>query len=514
MRRRFEPFDEQLDPKHLQWAGEDETDKMIPKDQDGKHIEGFITDLIYATRGREISTMYGIWSALYLISSVIQRDAWLMPPDGDPWLDKDYLNFYLLLVGPPGSGKTSAVNLVQKVLSKCNQHYRDSDDPFFQRKACAEISDVSTPEAFLGTLARHSRNDDGSARKVIVGLDRNKNVSEVKAISNGNITLSEFASLLGRKNYSEGMSTHLLQLYDSPSMFRWNTVKRGLVLIPDVYLNIIGASTQDGMTSSVNPAVLEDGFMSRVIMCYVPTYGRKRPDRYQTGCSLKVLSQRLLWISKYQKGAFKLDHEAHERYYTWYSNFIDKMNKNTEKAGYLIRNRTLVLKVAALLKMSEYTPGNVIAIRHLEAAFKLIDQTYSKVADLLEYFTDSQVGAAKKALKSVLLLKRGGVSRRQIANKITRYRKDAVEAALQELYLQGYIRVINAKGEEQEQPLFYPEERYIYERAKANNPNLDFGDEESSTPRKSKKPVPKRNVRTKNSKESSSITVADLFDIT
>lgn len=474
MKRAFVPFDETKDLRHLKWKNEDPMDKVIPK------IDGFITDLIYATRGREISTLYGIWSALYLISSVAQRDAWLLPPGGDPWLDKDFLNIFLLFVGPAGSGKSSAVKLIQKILTKANFWFKDSEDPWLRRKESCEIGDASTPEAFLGTLARHAKNEENNGPKYLLGESKIINIEPdkpLKAISNGNAMLSEFASLLGRKNYTEGMSTNLLTLYDCPEVFKWNTVKRGLVYIPQVYLNIVGAATQDGMTSSVNPAVLEDGFMSRVIMCYVPNYSRKRSERFQTQCSLKDITRRLLWISKNCKGSYHLNDESRERYTKWYDNFIDRMNKNPDKAGYLIRNRTVVLKVAALLKMSEYTKGNTIEIRHLEAAFKLVTNTYKIVSGLMEYFTDTQIGAAKQAIKSKLIRSKSGMTRRSVAQQITRWSKEVVEKALTELYLQGVLLVIDDSGNEQGEPMFYPKERYMYVRPKTRPKSFELDED-------------------------------------
>lgn len=468
LRRAYEPFNEKLDPRHHKWQNEDYTDKFIP------NIDGYITDFIYATRGREITSLYGIWASLFLISSVVGRDAWFTPPNGDPWLDKDFLNFYLLVLGPAGSGKSSTITVIQKIMSACNKVFREHDDPWMRRKESCEISDVSTPEAFLTSLARHSKTDDQTARRTIVGSQDGKAV-EMKANSNGIVMASEFASLLNKKNYNESMSTNLLTLYDCPSLFKWNTVKRGNVFIPDVHLNIVGASTADGMANSVDPTVMQDGFMSRVIMCYVKDYPRQRPFRFQTQCSMKDLIRRLLWIARHKKGGFHLSKNAEKRFEQWYERFMNSMNRNPDKAGYLIRNRVLALKIAVLLKMSEYTTGNEVETRHLDAAFKLIAQTYKQSADLVEYFTDARVGACKKAVEGVVYGSRNGVTFRQLLNKVGRYDEQTVSSSVRNLWLTGKIKVTNERGENKGAPQGVPMERYVAEKLQAQYDDFDIG---------------------------------------
>ena len=459
MKRSFEPFDETKDSKYLSWKGEDSTDKFIP------NIPGFITDVVYATRGREVASIYAVWGALYMMSSVIQRDAWYTPPEGDDWLDRDYLNLYTLFIGPAGSGKSATITLIQKILTGCNVQFMESTDPYMRRKAFTPVSDVSTPEAFLGQMASHSKGEDGKTRRVIIGKVGEKE-EELKAWSNANAMLSEFGALLNKKQYNDSMSTNLLTLYDSPKNFSWSTVKRGMVHIPDVYLNIIGASTADGMTSNVDPKILEDGFMSRVIMCYSSTYSRSRPFRFKTGCSMQTLIKRLMWIAEKNRNTFSLSRASEEWFFTWYEDFMRKMNANPEKAGYMIRNRTSIIKIAILLKISEYGTGHEIDIHHLKAADKLLKQTYDAVSDLIGYFTDAQLGAARRAVESALLRVSGGLTRRMLAQRINRFRSDSIDYAIKDLYLRGQLRVIDDSGDEKGEPKFFPEERYIYERLK------------------------------------------------
>lgn len=469
MQRAFTPFDETKDPRYGEWKGEDKTDKCIPK------IDGFVTDLVYATRGREVTSLYAVWSALFLISSVVQRDAWFTPPNGDPWLDKEFLNIYLLFIGPAGCGKSSAVNVVQKVLAKVLMDFKESENGVMKRKESVLISNMSTPEAFLSTLYSHTRGEEGQRRQLVV-TDSDGQPRLIKAVANGVALVSEFGALLGKQNYMQGMSTALLELYDSPTAYRWNTVKRGHITIPEVYFNMLGATTADGISSNVNPSVLEDGFMSRTIMAYVPNFPRKRDFRFMTQCSMADLAKRLHWIAETQMGNYSLSPDARDYYSQWYQVFMNKMNEEPEKAGYMIRNRSLALKVAVLLKMGDYKPGRTVSIEHLEAAFHIIDYTYREVADLINYFVNAKVGAAKKAIITLLNSKRAGATRTMIANKSSRYSAETVDNAIRELWLEGKLVVVNDKGESSygAEPKGFPAERYSAVRLKHRDEQFDI----------------------------------------
>jgi len=469
MQRAFSPFDETEDPRYNSWKDEDETDKVIPD------IDGFVTDLIYATRGREVASIYGVWAALFLISSIVQRDAWFTPPNGDPWLDKELLNLYVLFIGPAGCGKTSAVNVVQKIMAGVMREMQEEDDGVMKRKDAMMISNMATPEGFLSALYGHTRGEE-KGRRQIVTTDRDGQPRLIKSIANGIALVSEFGSLLSKANYQMGMSTTLLDLYDCPASYKWITVKRGNLYIPEVYFNMLGATTADSISSNVNPTVIEDGFMSRTVMAYVPNFPRERSFRFQTDCSMSDLARRLKWIAKTQVGNYHLSKEAHEYYEQWYSTFMRKMNKDPTKAGYMIRNRTLALKVAVLLKMSDYKPGHTVYIEHLKAAFHVVESTYKEVSDLIDYFSNARIGAVKKAITSMVMTRQAGVTRRQLATKLTRYTAENVDGALVDLWLEGKIIVVNDKGDTTygKKPEGWPGERYASQRVKHRDPDFDL----------------------------------------
>ena len=484
MKAHFEPFNEEDDLRHLKWKNEDPTDKYIPS------TKGFITDFVYSTRGREVTSAYAVWGALYMISSVLQRDSYFLPPDGDSWLDRDYLNMYTLLIGPAGSGKSASINVIQKVLSGVNKAFKENENVKMKIKEFAQISDASTPEAFIKQMSQQSmvshKAEDGvthSQRKVAVGQGNDGPATQLKHWSNANAMLSEFSSLLNKKKYNESMSATLLTLYDCPEMYKSSTIGRGVTTLPEVHLNIIGASTADGMTSSVDPKALEDGFMSRVIMVYVPDYVRRRPTRFKTDCTTGTIIHRLTWIAENAGGQYTFSKEAERWFASWYNNFMDNMNKNPEKAGYMIRNRVLIIKLAILLMISEYKTSKSIEVKYLKEASKLIKTTYGEVADLIGYFTDAQLGATRRALEASLLNVKSGLTRQQLARKLSRFRDESVDSALKTLYLRGQVTVIDDAGEEKSDMHFYPKERYIYERinGRLTKENVDlYGEGESS----------------------------------
>jgi hypothetical protein len=377
------------------------------------------------------------------------------------------------------------------------------------------ISNMSTPEAFLSTLAAHTKNEEGKRKQIMI-KDKDGQNRMVNATSNGIGLVSEFGSLLGKSNYQQGMGTILLDIYDCPEAYRWNTVKRGHTLIPEVYFNMLGATTADSISSNVNSSILEDGFMSRTIMAHIPGFPRKRDFRYRTACSMADLSKRLLWIAKTQVGAYHLTRDAQEYYSQWYDVFMDKMDKQPEKAGYMIRNRGLALRIAVLLKMSDYKPGKTVTIEHLKAAFHIIEMTYREVADLISYFANAKVGGAKKAIMSIVQVSRAGTTRRVLANKISRYNADTVDEALKELWLEGKIIVISTKGDATYgiEPEGKPGERYAKNVPKHQDKEFrpvfePFGEDE--LPERSEEPIFERDISSEDSEDDEEESLGDIF---
>ena len=461
MNRAFEPFDETQDPRYLEWKNEDPTDISIPD------IKGFVTDYVYATRGREIASLYGVWSALFLISSVIQRDAWFTPPHGDKWLDREYLNMYVLFVGPAGCGKSSAISYLSKVYSVVNMQLAQDEEPIMQRKLPATVSNMATPEAFLSSMFAHIMIKDDAdntkhTRKSFLGKNDDGSIKVVKAIANGIGLISEFGSLLSKNSYQAQMSTILLDLYDSPAKYEWNTIKRGKLFLPEVFFNFVGATTVDGLSSNVNPSVMKDGFMSRTIVATIKGFTRKRHFRFSTACNVDILSKRLLWIAKSSFGAYTFDNASANLYKEWYEKFMHDMNKHPDKAGYMIRNRTLVIKLSILLKISEYTPGNIIEERHLKAAMSLVDYTYKNMSWLVNTFGNALTAQARESVTRLLLTESNGATRRKIAKTLANYSTEIINTVLNDLWIEGSVFLITSGGKlsYEKRPEFTPNERY------------------------------------------------------
>ena len=192
------------------------------------------------------------------------------------------------------------------------------------------------------------------------------------------------------------------------------------------------------------------------------------------------LARRLIWIAQTQTGNFQLSPDAQRYYEDWYQKFMKKMNNNPDKAGYMIRNRSLALKLAVIFKISDYKPGKIVHIEHLKEAFKLIDYTYMEVADLINYFGNAQIGAAKKSVLHYVGARPSGATRRTLALNITKYKTEIVDQAILDLWLEGKIATVNSKGDSiyGKKPEGFPAERYALVRIKHKDKTFELEDEE------------------------------------
>ena len=98
-------FLEPLIKEPIPYRVEDIEDKFWPEENWDHYVPetGWISDFVLALRGIETPTSFCLWTAISIISSVLKRDCWLR------WVPQNlYPNFYIILIGPPKTGKTTA----------------------------------------------------------------------------------------------------------------------------------------------------------------------------------------------------------------------------------------------------------------------------------------------------------------------------------------------------------------------------------------------------------------------
>jgi len=332
-----------------------------------------VTDFVYAFRESETPTIYCIWTALFLLASVIRREAWVS------WFRKKRLfsSFYLFLVGPPSTKKSFLVDEAAELLDDVGEYGLVTKDSKYIKKMC--IINQATPELIEHELSKLSLRE-------IKQVDEDGRESSYYPGACSVLAASELSTFLGKQKYQEGKISLLLKLYDCKKKDRIGTMARGWKYIRNVHTMFIAATTKRGMSDSVPSASMGDGFLSRTILVNVDKTFRRRPlpKEVKGAPSRWDLIMRLGWVAEKTIGPHELTPEAHKHYNIWYNRFKDNMEVLGEDVSPVFSRIDLdVIKVALLFKAQRYSLGDKIEVEDVKEAIKVVEATVKTSPDVV-----------------------------------------------------------------------------------------------------------------------------------
>ena len=383
------PYDESKAEDHF-W-NKDDGDELLPK------RKGFITDCVYRHRGKQVSTLFTVWSTLFLLSSAIKREAWVRFG-----AKKLYSNFYCILVGPAGiAHKTEAINDAVDVLEGFTAFISNPEFKFM--KTLNIVADKASPEAMLESFMPRNKPPKGqnyiafkdASGKPIINPETGRPLWYTKT-SETAIVAHEFSTLLGQQRYNTGLTENLLALYECDRPFTWRTIKRGKpIVFRNLHTTLIAGTTLTAFRESLSENVRSAGFLSRSVMVYCPsTPGRRfsRPRIVKDAPDEKELSKRLAWIAEHTVGEFDLSPEADKYYDHWYCKWWDDLETDTEYQGLRSRIHVLVLKIALLLRSQRYDSGpKIIDLQDIKDAILVIKKTWFEALPMMKGFENSDI---------------------------------------------------------------------------------------------------------------------------
>jgi hypothetical protein len=377
------PFDESAVAKPF-WKP-DPNDEILPA------RKGFLTDCVFRHRGKEITTLFTVWSTLFVLSSAIKREAWVRFGSKRLWT-----NFYCILVGPAGiAHKTEAINDACDLLDMFVEHIEEED--FRIMKTINVISDKASPEALLEAL--HPKNKEPRGVQGFFFKDANGDFKLDKTTgrrlwysktAEAAIVAHEFSTLAGNQKYNTGLTDNLLALYDCDRPFSWRTVKRKKVELRNLHTTLIAGTTLTSFRTSVSEGTRSDGFLSRTTVVYCPrTEGRRfsRPRTVPGAPTQDELAERLEWIVRYAIGEFDLSSEADAYYDRWYNAWRDELENDSQYQGIKSRMNVLVLKIALLLRAARYdSRDRIIDEQDIKDAIMIIKKTWFEAMPMFRGF--------------------------------------------------------------------------------------------------------------------------------
>lgn len=179
--------------------------------------------IAYARTLTRAPLMYHAGTGLATIAGAVGSNVWWRGHDGN----EQWPNLYLLLLGPSGNAKTTAMKIGMRLLN------------------------WSAP----GTIYA----DEFSQEQFIKGLAAHPSLV---------LDVEEFATLLEmtQRSYMQGIKETLTKLFDPRPEFRRSTKGDGEIIIRLPSLTILGASTTDWLVKHLDEVDFRSGFMPRFLL--------------------------------------------------------------------------------------------------------------------------------------------------------------------------------------------------------------------------------------------------------
>jgi len=449
-----EPYIEELVPPEKRLWVSDFYDYLVPK------RKSFLSDFVYHTRGIMTPTLACIWSVLFILQSVIKREAWLQ------WYPKPlYPNQYIIIIGGAGRiKKTTAVSIVGlEILKSFRKYIRDMN--IYEMKNITIIKDKSTPEAMLTAMLPEQKNN----RSIYFLRDADGNYlldSEGKAVqyyptSEASIIVSELATMISKRSYTDGMVEILLDLYDPHDIWEWRREGAGTKRLRKLCTSMIAGTTVDGFRGSIPNAAKGDGFLSRSVLVYVPESKRLYPQPFLPfgAPDTEEMAKRLAWIAENALGEFVLSMGAERVYTNWFFRYAKTMDNNPTLAGAISRMDINVLKTALLIRAARYERGTIVEEHDMEDAIKIVEATYNSVPFLLGQL-DEDIILTHVARAEVFMRQRKRIPRWAFLTSM-RMRSDIANIVVTEMIARGEV-IVEYNGQEYTTVLGKTEEEYVW----------------------------------------------------
>lgn len=307
--------------------------------------------------------LYKKWSAVSTVAAMLQRKTSVLLGDMEV-----FPNMYVVLVGPSGARKGTAMKPAGKILSTLSN---------------VNIASQSiTREALIQQMV----NNSGDA----ISVDGTPLFHNSTTIFSEELTV-----FLGYGNLE--MLSNLTDWFDCgfgpEGEWTYETIGRGAQTIKGVWVNLLGATTPDLIRRSLPVDAIGGGFTSRVIFVYEEKKGKSVPIPFLTQKQKEIGEQLIAYgediISL--KGVFSLSEQfLTERYIPWYEkeSIENRFAKIRNFEGYSQRRPVHLLKLCMIMSASR-SREMIIKVQDFDEAYQLLVDTEKKMPKTFAGYGDN-----------------------------------------------------------------------------------------------------------------------------
>lgn len=331
----------------------------------------------------ESPLIYHVWTAVSTIAAALRRKVWI-----DQLEYQYYANFYIVLVGPAGITKTSAINRGKSLLRALGPSERSG--VYFGPQS-------ATWQSMIKSMG-------DSAQDVVLP-------GQTSGITTCPVTIS--AGELGTffKVEDSIMMDVLTALWDCPDgPWTHSTLTTGNNTVENPWINLIGGTTPTWIKKHFPEDLIGGGLTSRIVFVYsdrkhqLVAYPAREtpPENYHAFKSRLV--EDLNEISNL-KGIYRLTEEAYEwgtEWYTYHNTHRPENLASERYSSYLARKQVYVHKLAIILAAAKRNEL-VITVDDLKEALSMVELVEPSMLHVFESI--GQVDEARRMKELVHFVK-------------------------------------------------------------------------------------------------------------
>lgn len=342
------------------------------------------------------------WTYRYIISAALQRRVWIGSPFSDPAEEHQacFPNVYIILVGPPGTGKGLVIREASNFLKfwKLKDAIKITNNghitpPEIQQTIDA-IHDKNLQEAReLELQCKNKQNSMIEPLLIPMAADATTYEALVEAVAQSYrrinfikpdnklgiyghsslcFSLQELGSLL-RKRTNDTVN-YMLGLYDCPVDYEYKTKTQGQDRVRRGCLNLLAGTTPSFMQSVFNEELIDEGFSSRSFFIFAPK--NRKAQFFIPPLTAEQLEHRKVLLDHIRKlaslyGCVRIDKETHEFLEDWWksqeTDRTKRSNQSAKLAPYYSRKNIHIMKVAMQIHFGESIDMHIPLATYKEA---------------------------------------------------------------------------------------------------------------------------------------------------
>lgn len=308
-----------------------------------RQCENWVSAYMDYTAENESPEIYHRWTAIATIAGALRRRVWFPMRYFDV-----YPNNYIVLTGPPGIKKSTAMNIGRRLQGRA-----------------------------------------GVTKFVVDSTSRERLIQDMSKVKlEGNAAMTSYSSELGSLLTTSEMDmvVFLIEAYDSGDEFEHRTRGGGELKIEKPSLNILACTTPDWLSTGLPLQTMGIGLVSRIIFAFEnqPRGSYPFPDDGQDDTkTLAALTGDLQDIAQ-MAGQMSFDAEAKVLYRQWYeSRHGDLQASDPRLAGYYSRKPVHVIKTCMSIAASRHS-SLVMTPEDLKEAFSMLETVESRLPKAFE----------------------------------------------------------------------------------------------------------------------------------